>query len=479
MLIDELPHPHASRVETEINAGSEIEDDAFAVELPKDDVVAHFQRRVQRKIGHGGSVTYAHMGVFAADQRIELRIWIFAAAVRLLYLAAARPPFSLYNWEAASNLLLDGTLSLDRVKTAALEPLYPLFLATGQLLVGPRPLLVQAVQALVASAGAVYLYKLGSALTLNKRVGIAAATLFAVYPLLVRHSIDGTESALLTTLLIAFAYQFVTMHTTMDAAAVGGWLGLAILTRTVALPLLLVAPMAAAAQSGRRAIAMAGVAVLLLMPSAIRNYTLNGAIVPARAGVNLFIANSEYAPGVIADYGPDILLPYAESRIADVVPPEVTWTPEIEQRQDAAFRRLALAEIRQRPLDTLRLKIRNVFTFFSPVLTPHREITAATEIRLGEEGRSIVVDSIARPLSYRVIYTVSYSAVIALAVVGVYKRRHDLATDAILWWIVLTFAAVHAVLFPAPRYRVPVDFVFLFYAAVGVAGTRSAIIRRK
>ena len=319
----------------------------------------------------------------------------------------------------------------------------------------------------MASAGAVYLYKLAFALSGKRRVGIVAATLFGVYPLLVHHSIDGTESALLTTLLIAFAYHFVTMRTMVDAATAGGWLGLVTLTRAVAWPLLLVAPIAAA-RSGRRAIVMAGAAVLVLLPYAIRNYTLNGAIVPARAGINLLIGNSEYSAGVIADYGPGVLLPYAESRIAAEGLVDVTRTPEVEQRRDAAYRRLALAEIREHPWDTLVLKIRNVFSFFSPVLVPHRETTAATEIVLGEEGRSTVVGSISRPLSYRLIYTVSYSAVIALAAVGVYGRRHDLATDAILWCILLTFAAVYAVFFPATRYRVPVDFVFLFYAAVGL-----------
>src|SRR5437667_44592 len=176
-----------------------------------------------------GSVTYGRMGLFGADQRIELSLWTFAAAVRLLYLAAARPAFVIYYWEAAS---------------------------------------------------------------------------------------------------------------------AGGWLGLVTLTRAVAWPLLLVAPIAAA-RSGRRAIVMAGAAVLVLLPYAIRNYTLNGAIVPARGGINLLIGNSEYSAGVIADYGPGVLLPYAESRIAAEGLVDVTRTPEVEQRRDAAYRRLALAGVRE------------------------------------------------------------------------------------------------------------------------------------
>ena len=403
-----------------------------------------------------------------ADWPIYLRLWTLAAAVRLLYLAAAQPPFTLYYWDAASSLIQFGSLALEGVTTAAIEPLYPLFLAAVRLVAGDRPLLVQTVQTLVASAGAVYLYKLAVALTGRRQVGTAAAMLFAVYPLLIRHSVDGTESALLTTLLIAFACRFVTMRGIVDAAAVGGWLGLAILTRVVALPLLVIVPLIASTRSRRAAIAMAGTALLVLAPWAVRNYSLNGEVMPARAGINLFIANSEYSSGVIADYGPDILLPYARSRLAAEGLADLPDTPRAEQQGDAAYRRLALAQIRRHPVDTLRLKIRNVFTFFSPVLVPHRDTSAATEIRLGEDGRSTVLYSIPRPLSHRIMYSLSYSAVIALAGLGFYRRRHDLAADAILWWVLLTFAAVHAVYFPSTRYRAPVDFVFLFYAGVAV-----------
>lgn len=403
-----------------------------------------------------------------ADWRIDFLVGGFAAAVRLFYLAAAQPAFTIYYWDAASSLLQNGSLSQEGVRTTALEPLYPLFLATARLLVGDRPLLVQALQAGVASTGAVYLYRLAVALTSRRQAGAAAATLFAVYPLLVRHSVDGTESALLTTLLIAFACQFVTMRGIVDAAAVGGWLGLAILTRVVALPLLVIAPLISSTKSSRAAIAMAGTALLVLAPWAVRNYSLNGEVMPARAGINLFIANSEYSSGVIADYGPDILLPYARSRLAAEGLADLPDTPQAEQQGDAAYRRLALAQIRLHPVDTLRLKILNVFTFFSPVLVPHRDTSAATEIRLGEDGQSTVLYSIPRPLSHRIMYSLSYSAVIALAGLGFYRRRHDLAADAILWCVLLTFAAVHAVYFPSTRYRAPVDFVFLFYASVGV-----------
>ena len=62
--------------------------------------------------------------------RHYLLAWGLAAAVRFLYLALARPGFTSYYWDASTSLLIDGTLSSDGVRTALLEPLYPIFLAT-------------------------------------------------------------------------------------------------------------------------------------------------------------------------------------------------------------------------------------------------------------------------------------------------------------------------------------------------------------
>jgi hypothetical protein len=402
------------------------------------------------------------------DRRLCLRLWLLAAIVRLLYLAAARPLFTLYYWDAASNLLQEGSLSFNGVKTAMLEPLYPLFLAAARSVIGDRPFLVQALQALVASAGAIYLYKVTVVLTARKRAGIAAAALFAVYPLLVHHSVDGTESALLTTLLIIFVYQFVAMRSVMGAAATGGWLGLAILTRSMVLPLLVLAPLIAAAKSGPRGITIAWAAVLVLAPYAIRSYTLNGAILPTRTGINLFIANCKYSAGVIADYGPDVLQPYAESRLAAEGLANLPQTPLAEQQLEVAYRRLAFAEIHAHPFDTLWLKIQNVGYLFSPVLVPYRITTGATRIRLGQNGQSAVDGTIARPLVQQIAYSCSYVAVAVLAVVGVCMRRHDLGRDAMLWCVLLTFTAVYAAFFPSTRYRAPADFVMLFYAGIAV-----------
>jgi len=401
--------------------------------------------------------------------RVYVGVWGLAALPRLIYLALARPPFdnSEY-WLLSSGLLHDGSLAVNGVKTVAFEPMYPLFLAASRLLVGDRAVLVQGLQAVVASAGAIYLYRLACALTHKSRIGSMAAMLFATYPLLVRHAVTATDTALLTTMLIAFTCAFVLAKTVAHAAIAGMWLGLAILTRTVALPLLLLTPSLLGWRRTRAALAMIGATLVVLTPYGARNYALSGAVLPARSGVNLFLSNCEYASGIMASYGPDILSDYGEAMIARAGLERLGDTPAAEQQEDAAYRRLALAEMKRHPLDTLWLKIRNVFYFFSPALVPSHEITPATRIQLGERGTSAVENSSPRPLIHRVVYSMSYGTVLLLASFGVYHRRRDLGRDGILWSTLLTFTAVYAVFFPATQYRVPVEFVLLFYAVVGL-----------
>jgi hypothetical protein len=58
--------------------------------------------------------------------------------------------------------------------------------------------------------------------------------------------------------------------------------------------------------------------------------------------------------------------------------------------------------------------------------------------------------------------------VLALAAMGLWLRRGELPGDVVLWAIVATFVVVHAIYFPTTRYRVPIEFVLLFYAAVAL-----------
>src|SRR6266404_2817156 len=172
-------------------------------------------------------------------------IFVLAFLPRVLYLLIARPSFESQYWALSDSLLTSGQLGFDGGKTTAFEPAYPWFLALARTLVGNQMLLVQVVQCAVAALGAVFLYRLATVLSGSRRAGIMDGALYAVYPLLIRHSADRTDAALMATILIAFASQFIVATTPARAGAAGVWLGLAVLTRMMALPLV---PLAAAVQ---------------------------------------------------------------------------------------------------------------------------------------------------------------------------------------------------------------------------------------
>jgi hypothetical protein len=285
----------------------------------------------------------------------------------------------------------------------------------------------------------------------------------------VRHSPDGTDAALMTTLLIAFAAEFVMAATPRRAARAGVWLGLAVLTRAMALPLIALAAAIYWWNGARRsAAALVATALLVIAPYAMRNYALNGALLPTRSGLNLFISNSEYTASIFPDYGPDILGDYARSVLDPSARTPGPESPALERERDAAWTGLALQEMRRHPLRTAGLKARNVLYFFSPRLVPYHEPTDATRILLGQNGRFTVEHSPPRRIMHQVLYAVSYTPVLVLAVAGVWLRRRDIGRDAILWCVGVTFVAAHAVYFPTTRYRVPMEFVLLFYASVAL-----------
>jgi glycerol uptake facilitator-like aquaporin len=394
-------------------------------------------------------------------------IFLLAFAPRALYLLITRPAFESHYWALSDSLLTNGQLGFDGVKTTAFEPAYPLFLALARTLVGSRMLPVQLVQCAVASLAAVFLYRLATTLTGRWRVGVLSAFLYAAYPLLIRHSADRTDAALMTLVLIAFASEFARAQTPARSALAGAWLGLAVLTRTMTLPLIPLAAMLEWRSHGwREAAVLTLTALVVISPYVVRNYRLNGALVPTRSGLNLFLSNSKYTANVFPEYGPDILEDYAASVVeAPGVSPGPS-SPVIERAYDALWTRYALEEMRAHPWRTAGLKMRNVLYFFSPRLVPYHEPTAETAIQLAVTGAFAVENSPPRRAIDQIVYAISYTPVLALAVTGAWLRRRDVSRDAILWCVMATFVVVHAVYFPATRYRAPVEFVLLFYAAV-------------
>jgi hypothetical protein len=415
------------------------------------------------------------MRVIATPAKLALAtsLFTFAAIPRLIYLVVAVPRFEDWHWTLATGLLKHGSLELDGAKTTDFDPLYPMFLAAVRWVVGDRMTAVQTVQVMIASFGSVGVYWLADVLTGRRRVAVVSGALFAIYPLLCRHASDGTDAALLTTILIAFAYSFVVARTTAWSAVAGVWLGLAVLTRAAVLPLVPLAVATMMADGRRRAALGLLSAVVVIAPSAVRNYALNGSLVPTRSGLNLFLSNSEYE--LLPAYGPDLLEGYADSIVAREGLDRLSASPALDRAKDELFTRYAIEQMRRHPFRTVWRKLKNASYLFSPRLIPFRESTDETRIVLAEGGTFRVACSPLRSLFSQLAYSVPYGFVLAMIAAAFYWREVDLRRDAILWCIVVTFAVVHALYFPAIRYRVPMEFVLLFYCAVGI----DALARRE
>jgi hypothetical protein len=245
-------------------------------------------------------------------------------------------------------------------------------------------------------------------------------------------------------------------------------LGVAMLTRVMVAPVL--ALTTALLVVNRRygvAVIFAATTVTVTSPWLVRNYLVSGAIWPTKSGENLFHGNSRYTATLLPHYNLDLLGEYGQSLAARERP--ALLHAGAEQELDRFYTALAWEEIKARPLQgTLQLKLWKVAYFFWPRLVPSRLAQDDTRVLLGPDGQVRVENSRRRPFADDLAYTVSYCLVAAAALAGLWIRRFDLKRDAVLWCIVVTFVATHAIYFPATRYRVPMEFVLLFYAAVAL-----------
>ena len=409
--------------------------------------------------------------VSAEGDAVPSAVLLFALGllIRLGYLFVFTPPFEGTYWNLSTSLLRDSSLAIDGHAITHFEPLYPLFLAGARWLSRDQALLVQVFQSLIASLGTAYVYGLAHALTGRRSVAAIAALLHALDPLLVRQAVAPSDLALATTLLVAFAYYFVSGTTRVATALAGGVLGLVILTRTMTMPLAALAALVVVAERRFQSalVLVAGVLVLVL-PFLVRNLSVNGSWWPTRSGLNLYVGNSPHSAAMLPDYDPDILEVEAEALIDRELAGFSGTQPEYDHAADALLTRYAVAYMADDPLRTLRQKALNGLYFFSPRLVPFFPVTTETRAVIDRSGRVVVENPGQRPRIEVIAYAAFYAPVLVAALFGIFLRRRYLRRDAILWCITATFVAVHVLYFPATRYRAPMEFVLLFYAAVAL-----------
>lgn len=402
-----------------------------------------------------------------------LVLFVLAALPRLAYVSVAQPPFETYYWALADGLIRTGSLEVDGVRVTDFEPLYPAFLAVLRVLTGDRAFVVQVLQIAASSAGAVFLYRLSLTLTGSRTAAALSAALFAFHPLLVRQAGAASDLALVSTMLIAFAYVFVSMRSVAGAALAGVWLGLTVLTRSMVLPLLACgAAILLATRQGARGAAFIAAAGLVIFPFALQSYVTAGIWLPTRSGMNLYIGNSPYTEALLPDHDLDLLQDKAWEIFARERPDVPPAAAEYARELDAFLTRRAVDHMMARPLHTLGQKAMNAVYFLSPRLLPLEIATPGTRLVFGPGDAVAVEGAVPRPRVEVIAYAVTASVVLLAALGGVCIRRDSLRRDAMLWSVLATCVAVNVVYVPATRYLAPTMFVLLFYAGVGIAALR-------
>ncbi|MBI5471225.1 MAG: glycosyltransferase family 39 protein [Ignavibacteriae bacterium] len=216
----------------------------------------------------------------------------------------------------AEGLLRYGTLSYypDSSPTVLRPPLHPLLLALSMAIGGenyqPVALIVQAIIHAFTVLVAVRLgFRLG-----GKQAGVLTGLICAIHPLLLWYSGRLIVETLLTFLFSLTVFTFVRYWQSpslKNAALAGLVIGVGLWCKAVFIPLLILFPILIVTRRGfssrwRHAAALVSVAVVVIAPWIVRNYSLTGRwpVLQALVGYNLTV--SDY----FVDHAPESPLAY-------------------------------------------------------------------------------------------------------------------------------------------------------------------------
>lgn len=321
-------------------------------------------------------------------------------------------------------------------------PLYPLFLAFVFDAIGTDLEVVRVLQGLLSTITCGLLFLIGRRVD-GDRVGLIAAVLGGVYPLLVFFAgvlMVETLLILLAVLSLYLILEFQCAPSFGRAVALGVSLGLGALCKPVMLAwaVLLVGGLlvrrgvdgAGRGASARDAAAMIVALCLVIAPWTMRNYAVTGHLVPisSNAGMNLLIGHEPDARGVYRDGADYVGLLH-----------RITGTqPDAVSRERAVLGEV-ISWMAAAPGRTLALGLRKLVFFWSPIVA----------------GES--------PLR-NLVAVLSYLPVVGLGAFGTWQlRRHPVAWP--LAALALSLSIVHALFFAHIRFRLPVDAALMVPAA--------------
>lgn len=402
--------------------------------------------------------TRAFLALLCAVPRIAALFWFPPDASTFHY------------WDAATALLASGTLEAFGAVDTATEPLYPAFLAVLRAIGGDSLTFVALAQIAVASVAGVLLHRVTADIAGSR----AAAVTFALYafdPYLVRQSPSPIEITLSVALLIAAVWSYTRRESPAQAMTTGLLLGLAVLTRFALLPVALgTLGLILWRRRWREAAAFALATALLVGGWMVRTYAINGALVPTRIGINLFISTCEHADDVVPLRNVDLLVPWALEQVdRELDTASLTETQARRVRDDVLFGK-AIAFVRDRPVTAVKLKLRNLGYSVAPMLLPVDREERDARLTI-DAGRVQISGLRPRSLVDHVLYSGTRLILLLGACAGLALRAGRWhRTDGMLLVIAASIIGVQTVFFPTSRLLAPLAIVTMIYTGVAVGG---------
>ena len=330
--------------------------------------------------------------------------------------------------------------------TAHWSFLYTLYLATVYAVVGHHPLAARLVQAVLSSAGCWLVYRL-AARVFDRRVGLAAAALTAVYGYFVFFG-----AALMTQAfyIVALLAALDTAFTVRERPTAAGWVALGValgvgtlLRQTLLLfaPFLLAWAAAAPGVRSRWRGALGSLAVLLLcvLPWTVRNYAVFGQflLLNSNGGYWLYCANH---PGQGTRFDPTFTAP-PPARLAHLEEPAL----------DRALFREGLGFMRDDPGRVARLTLSRIPAYLWALPSSESSLLA----NVGRVG--------------------SFTLCLPLMLAGVALSAPRWRRCLPLYLYVLLDGVFHLLTWAAPRYRLPSDAVMMVFAGLTVERLRARL----
>lgn len=406
-------------------------------------------------------------------RRALLLVLGLALAIRLLHFAALRddpfvahPILDSQEYDRWARAILAGNASGEAFFQ---PPLYPYFIAALYALFTAKPAAVYLAQIALSVVGCWALYRAGERLA-GTRAGLAAAALFAAYPLFVLHDVQLLKESLAVTLVAVMLWALLEgvaggrPATWGIAGLVAGTLCLLRENTLLVLPLLAALawrPAASAPARLRRIAAFLFCAALPLLPVAWRNARAGGGFLPTtfQGGVNFYIGNHQGADGTYQPLVPGKQIPAYERGESVRLAEQATGRKLRPSEVSRYWLRRSLDWARAHPGDFIRLQIHKLRLFWSwyewpDAVDPYYLRSVSPVLRLP---------------------WLDFGGVTILALAGLWMRRRRLGELApLLVWIAGSMLAT-TLFFLFSRYRLPTVPALMLLAALPLAALVEAV----